>query len=388
MYFFIPVYIILITLGLSTIGMGGLGTYILIPSTFFYLIFDRYYNKNNISKSQPVKFYIGFVIIGLLLAFKATNIEQAFDSQLKAVSVLLFALSIYSFIIQSVKNLNIVLLTNVFILLILVFYFLFSNITLGNDRVAGSALNSNSYGYIVFVGLSSVFLLYTLTNKNKWILYTIFFLVPTTIYIALTTSSRGGLITTLILIIGNIYLISIKRNKKKQNKHIRFYSLISIIIMGLVLNYFYDNIYLNSNINKRFDLLYLNESTREYHVQKAIEIGLENPILGIGAGNYSITPKLIEMGSFTHNAFAEAFVSYGIFGLLLYLLICFSILKKIFFYYKDKNIKKRVISHQILMSFIVFIIYNLLYVVYLSPIFMMMMMMMIALLHKLKTNKI
>ena len=182
------------------------------------------------------------------------------------------------------------------------------------------------------------------------ILYTIFFLVPTTIYIALTTSSRGGLITTLILIIGNIYLISIKRNKKKQNKHIRFYSLISIIIMGLVLNYFYDNIYLNSNINKRFDLLYLNESTREYHVQKAIEIGLENPILGIGAGNYSITPKLIEMGSFTHNAFAEAFVSYGIFGLLLYLLICFSILKKIFFYYKDKNIKKRVISHQILMS--------------------------------------
>ena len=104
--------------------------------------------------------------------------------------------------------------------------------------------------------------------------------------------------------------------------------------------------------------------------KKAIEIGIDNPVIGVGAGNYAIIPKEIEPGSFSHNTFTEVFANFGIIGLIIYLkmllLLTFKILKN----FRTKNIKIRIINYQFLLFFLGFLIYNTLYVVYLSTIFM------------------
>ena len=139
-----------------------------------------------------IRFYLFFVLFGFLSLLYAIDFETALDTQFKVLIVMLFALSIYFFVGESFNNFKLVLFSNSLLLFLLAFYFMFSEMTIEENRLGG-VFNANTYGYINFVALSSLFLLYTLMNKNKWILITLLFLIPFSFYITLQSASRGRL---------------------------------------------------------------------------------------------------------------------------------------------------------------------------------------------------
>ena len=149
-----------------------------------------------------------------------------------------------------------------------------------------------------------------------------------------------------------------------------------IVSIFLVVGLFYlaafvsDNYLKDSYLLKRFNDLEERETPRQFHARKAIEIGSDNPLIGVGAGNYAIVPKAIEQGSFSHNTFTEVFANFGLVGVFMYLIMLFALAIKIRKNLKTNNNRIRVINYQILLFFLVFVIYNTLYVVYLSNIFM------------------
>ena len=387
MKFYIPIYLALNLVILSIFQFGQLGTYVLIPFTFLYIVFGKYKNSPIILKSGPIKLYASFVFFGFLSLFYALDLELALKTQLRVLIVMFFALSIYSYIIESIKNLKVVLFTCFLICTGLFIYVVLNRNIISEDRFNEGVFNSNTYGYIAYVSLSSLFFLYTLTNKNKKVLSALIFMIPASIFLTLETASRGGFFCVTILIAGNLFLLINKSIIKKHTILRISYRILAIIFISVGLNYFYQEIYTGSNISLRFEQLNNIETAREFHFKKAIEIANENIILGIGAGNYSIIPKHTEMGSFSHNSFTEALVSYGIFGLVLYLITLFSILKNIIKGIKHSYSKRKTISYQLLISFFVFIIYNSLYVVYLDSLFMMNLLVLIALTYYTRTNK-
>jgi O-antigen ligase len=387
MKIYIPIYLALNLVILTIFQLGQLGTLVLIPFTFLYIVFAKYNNFPKIFKSGPIKLYASFVFFGFLSLFYAIDLELALKTQLRVLIVMFFALSIYSYIIESIKNLRVVLFTN-FLICIGLFIYVFLNRDMASvDRFDEGVLNSNTYGYIAYISLTSLFFLYTLTNNNKKVLSALILMIPASIYLTLITSSRGGFFCVSIIIVGNLFLLINKSYIKKHLIKRISIRILAIIFIYLGLNYFYQEIYTGSNISLRFEQLNEIETPREFHFKKAIEIANENLILGIGAGNYSIIPKHTEMGSFSHNSFTEAWVSYGIFGLALYLITLFLVLRNIIKGIKHSYFKRKIISYQLLISFFVFIIYNSLYVVYLDSLFMMYLLILIALTYYTQTNK-
>jgi O-antigen ligase len=133
-----------------------------------------------------------------------------------------------------------------------------------------------------------------------------------------------------------------------------------------IASYTYSNYIEGSAVMERFSQLEERESPRSFHMRKAIEIGLTSPIIGVGAGNYAQIPKMIETGSFSHNTYTEIFANYGFIGLILYLYFFILILKQTFKLLKYSETKTKVVLYLILLYILLFLIYNMFYVTYLT----------------------
>lgn len=365
--------IIAVTFLLSALGQGELNTTILIPFSFVYFFLTKKLKNLKIIVSQkPMRWYIFFGIITTTSILYAYNAEVAFNTQKKLIIVMLFSLAIFSYSLTSFKSIRVIYIANAIILFLLIAYVR----TIGIDstvsgRLDESSFNANSYGYYSFTGLSSLFLLHTITKKYYLKIILILAIVTASIgalIITTAAASRGGFTIVALLIIGNIYIINTASKKGFIKKGLMIFTL--IIASYYLVAYYSQTYFKNSYLSQRFDSLEEGETTRNIHLQEAIKIGLENPFFGVGAGNYAFVPKTIEFGSFSHNSFAEVFANHGFTGLIVYSLFIIPFFKKIRDNLSRSGPKQKVINYQILFSLLIFLMYNLLYVVYLTPIFM------------------
>lgn len=366
------IYAILILFLLSFLGLGKLGTNVLIPLTFFSIL-NKPLKIKFIFKLSLVKWYSLIIVISSFSIFYAISPDAAISAQLKKAIVFLFSLTILSFAIESFRNIKLLYLANIFVFLFLIMYVLSTGLELNTSgRADVSILNANSYGYYIFNGLTSIFFLYSsLKFKSKFrvlffILIIIFCILSS--WLVLLSASRGASIITSILIIGNFYLLFIVSRKSRT---IKFFTILFFLI-GLIftVNYVENNHYKDSHLNKRFGELESRESPRQFHLRKAIEIGFDNPIIGVGSGNYAIIPKEIEQGSFTHNSFAEIFANFGFLGLIIFFFFLIQIPKKVIKLLKFANDKHKLILYQILFYCFVFVMYSFFYVSFMSTVFM------------------
>lgn len=366
------IFVFAVTFALHALKLGEVGTLVVIPLGFFIFFIGRLSKTIKLLELNLVFWYLLFFLFASISIFYSIDVDAAIGTQKKMFIVLLFTIAVFSYSISSINTVKVIYRANVFVLFTLIAYVLTLGIDMGSgQRIEENTLNANTYGYYVFTGLFSLFLLYTnrLNNKHR-LIYIIIIIIASifSLWLILASASRGASIIVSLLIAGNILIITATSKKGILRK-----SIISILFFLSVFqfaSFVNDNYLKESYLLERFNDLEERETPRAYHVIKAIEIGLDNPILGVGAGNYAVVPKVLEQGSFSHNSFTEAFANFGLMGLFVYLMIFYSLLKKILKNLKTNNNQIRIINYQILLFVFLFIVYNTLYVVYLSTIFM------------------
>lgn len=374
----IGLYFSLLTFVLPSFGYGQYATYLLIPLSFIFFFLARPKQFVKDIKQKEVKVYLIFILWTTISLFYSKYLDAALSTQGKIIIITILVLSILSLAKYHIKYLYAIYLGNLISLIIMTIYVFRIGVQLDTgSRFEEGELNANMYSYYIFNGIFSCFILYTQKRGNKilWLVLLIT-LIITSFFIILISASRGGIILFFALVILNFLAIYSKTSVGAIQK---FFILLLFFIGTLyTFNYVYTNFISDSNLMARFDSLEDRESPRQYHFRKAIEIGMENPLLGVGSGNYAQIPKEIEPGSFSHNTYTEIFANYGFIGLLLYLYFLLIVIKKLLISPNYKNYYRKVLILQLLIFLFLFSVYNIFYVTYISSQFSVMLFTVIA----------
>jgi O-antigen ligase len=244
-------------------------------------------------------------------------------------------------------------------------YYADKNILIGTfdyteERLNDDILNANQLAYLTFF---ITFLLYISptffsSNRLKRALNLLFLLSPIwSFWIAILTGSRQVLVIQFPLTAILLYDRYLRQTKVSTQ-------VISIIAALILLPMFWeraDNIYEDSFLSTRMEMQ-IEEDARMIHLQRAIRIGLDNPVTGVGPGNYKLytTNKL----SFSHSSYLELFANTGFPGLILYVFMLFYFIKKQWMRYKRT-------LDDVFLNFLIFGLFyaidNIFYVMHLDP---------------------
>ncbi|MDA9325353.1 O-antigen ligase family protein [Flavobacteriales bacterium] len=365
-------FVITVTFALNALELGQIGTTVVIPLGFIYFFLSKRRRIIPILSIKPLFWYIFFFLFASLSILYSIDPNVAIETQLKMFIILIFTIAVFSYALNSIKAVKVLYISNIIVLFLLILYVVKLGIsTEVDERIIDGVLNANTYGYYVFTGLFSLFILYSYRqNRKQKIIFSIVivFVCFYSMLVILASASRGASIIISIVIIGNMFIINFASKKGILKKAI----VLTIFSIGLFyLFIFISENYLNdSYLLRRFNNLEERETPRDFHSRKAIEIGSDHPLFGVGSGNYAVVPKIIEPGSFSHNTFTEIFANYGSIGCVIYFLMLFRVGSKILKNLNINNEKTRIINYQILFFFFMFLIYSTLYVVYLNTTFM------------------
>lgn len=228
---------------------------------------------------------------------------------------------------------------------------------IGHDRMNDDVLNANKLAYYTFYSTIAFFFLADLTNKHKLIskAFRILFLtmIPLSFWVAIMTASRQVLIIQIptILILGYLRYFSHKKMKS-----------VAIASLVVIVFFFYAAdrliaIYNESYLKQRNEVAIADDS-RTKLLENAIQIGMDNPIVGVGPGNFGLVSF---DGRYSHNTYAEIFANTGIMGFLLYTIMLLRLLFVNFRRYRKTKDKQ----YLVYVSFaVIFIFYNFFYVFY------------------------
>jgi hypothetical protein len=348
-------------------------TNIVIPIAFIYFYSDGRFDSA--FKNESIKLFLFFVFWSIFTSLFAKYYENAWTTEKKKVLVFIYMMTVFAFSNKNIKNsiFSIKLLILVFILVIIYSFFLqksYVEYTIReiDDESGSKLMDSNGYGYFIFIGISAAFVYFDAIKNSFFYKILLLPLILISFNIILSTASRGSYLIFLMLIFCNV-LISIYFSGLLRNFKILIMILIAFSI-PLLLN-LSSNLIVGTQLEERFDRRQDAEgTTREMHLNEAIKVGFNNPILGVGGGNYSQVPRDFEQGSFSHNSYAEAFANYGFLGLILLLIIYGEFLYSLRIVFLDKRIFKKKIFFYLLSFLITFMAYNIFYVTYLTIEFM------------------
>tara|TARA_R110001606_G_scaffold374174_2_gene531894 strand:+ start:288 stop:1499 length:1212 start_codon:yes stop_codon:yes gene_type:complete len=223
-------------------------------------------------------------------------------------------------------------------------------------------LNANAYSYYCVFANFSLFYLY-LIYKNRILLFSLFLLPLIFLVIAFTTQSRAGL--ALIILINIMFWFFVNKSDNLSRLKKLFKTILYLIIF-LAISYKFMEIYEGSRISSRISQTAEREDSREILFKEGIEVFTENPIFGVGLGQF---PFYSRYNLFTHNSYTEILSEQGIIGgIFLFSLFLIPTFKSFNNFRKDS---KNPIFRCNLLFFIVFILYNNAYVFYKFPFSMM-----------------
>ena len=360
-------------------GISQIATYFIVPFSFLYFSFK--FPQKKLFKNNSIFLFTIFVIWTLFSSLFSIDYNQAFITEKKLLIIFIYVITIYLYASISVRNslLAYKTLVNVLILFIILNFYSLSTLSSSDigqvrlDRSENSSLDNellgdtNNFGYFLFLGLSSAFLLYNLfytsvLNKIKLVI-----LIIAGFVVIQLTASRGSYVIFLLVVFSNFLIPVINLKISRFNK---FFLFLIIVLAIPFLVYLQSSLIKDSILQSRFETGNEEATTRERHVSEAIKVGLNHPLLGVGGGNYAVTPRSFERGSFSHNSYTEAFANYGIPGLVFLLMLYFEFLWKIIYGLRKKHFKNKHILYYLLCFIIAFLVYNIFYVAYLTFEFM------------------
>lgn len=215
-----------------------------------------------------------------------------------------------------------------------------------SDRLNDEKLNANTMAYYTFYVSLCLYLLANMVSSRFWnkILRIAFLgIIPLSLFVALTTSSRQVLIIQIPL----ITLLLFERYFKNARRKIKILFVITtavvcVILLPMAID-MYDNSYLAVRATRN-----LQDDSRWHLLNDAIKVGSDHFPFGVGAGNYI---NYSFNRHFSHCSFTELFANNGIIGLLLYCYLLYYYIKCQRRYYRQTKDR----------TFIIFLIFGIIF---------------------------
>ena len=359
--------IVMITAVLPIMDASNIGTRILIPLAVLYA-FLRHSNKLRILGKPPLVYFVGLLIWSIFPNLLANNSDVAWITFLRMLIVLLYVYAISIFVSASDLNINVALRAFSVSSGIIFIQFLLSPEALDykNNIEREYGLNANTYGYYAFIGLSSIFLLFSSGRMTLLRVLLLFGMGVLACIIQLMTASRGGFVISATFLIALVWTILQYKNMSFVS---RFFSLILVSIFISLIGMVFSGFYQETLLFSRFTSFEYESIPRVLHAEEAWNLAVNSPIFGIGGGNYAVQFRFFEPGAFTHNGFLEVFVSFGIAGLALYAFMYVEYISALWRSRRNPNIAGFTFTTHILFLAGV-LAYNFLYVPYLTTEFL------------------
>lgn len=355
-FFFASLFFIILVLSTFNRGLNSVSLYIIVPVLSLYSII-RY--RGEIIKFKPlIILYLLFVWI-LLSGLVADDLNLYLATIKTLLGVVLLSTILYCFSIKDVKYIHLFYLLYC-IKFIYIFIYAINNdlltTNISSTRFNLEELNANSFGYYAFFAISSSYLLLLHAKSKKirsiiWIL--VFLCLSTGLIAVIIAASRAGflIITSSVLIMSIIYLLSPFRWKS---------IFFVIVISGLIslsinnLRPILEDTYLFSRFGQ------IESDSRLELLKDGLEVWLDNPIMGVGAGNLN---QYVSRG--THSSYSELLGSNGIVGFLLFVFLLAEPLKKSYTLMVNKELSPKLVLFYVAF-FIIYIFYNFFYWFYMN----------------------
>lgn len=300
----------------------------------FYLIFTS--KKELVSINIIDVLYVIFLFLGLLSFHKSFNLTESYIewSQFLTLFITYFNLKV---LFKKLKNRAKVFLVIMITLLVLeslkILYVFIDNYTFefGIARIpelAGFSSNVNIGAFSVLIKVPFVLFLFYKSKKyiHKFLLL---FLFTISCFDILISLSRGAIYGLIFVIIGMLMMEILKT--KDHNFKFKLSSVFIPLLIGVFIlqAFLFNNNKDSISINRISSLNDFSTTSRIDYFDSAINLFLENPIFGIGIGNWKVVSiknlgdKMI--GYFipfhTHNDFLQIASEIGFLGFICFLLI-------------------------------------------------------------------
>jgi len=322
---------LLFALLLIYLGQGILyksGSLISQASLFIYLSISAYYGFKYVKQKERNIFgnlMLVFLAINLIYWMFSPQIIAGHKSFVNLKNNVFFILTFYPFYFLS-KN-EVLTIRSLQIFLMLIFgvytaqYFLKAEFlmgTLGKDNI----VNNGAYYFVSMLPLMGIFF------RNK-LMYFLLYLIS--LYLVISSAKRGAIISFALGSIIAFYFLLKDIETKNRYRNI----IIVIIGLGFVIYYGYQQIIENSFVQRRFELAFEgNYSNRDIIYTDILNNWLYSGHFINVLFGYGFNGSLFLNGSFAHNDWLEVLSGQGFIGVILYLIILFSIWK----YYLSNNI--------------------------------------------------
>ncbi len=220
---------------------------------------------------------------------------------------------------------------------------------ISSARADDENLNANTLSYYLFYATIAFYIVRDyFSNKSVRKFFSILFLlmVPVSFFVAIIAASRQALIIQIPLLTILIWIRYFVGTKVTTKIFAIVCALIAYFVASDKIMSTYDNSYLSSRNEGAYE-----EDIRVVLIKEAIDVGCENPLVGLGPGGFA---QYNSYDLFSHCTYTELFANSGLFALLIYVYLIFSFIARQFKryrIYKDK-------------AYLIFLTFGVLYAIY------------------------
>lgn len=300
---------------------------------YFYRKKTNFFNFIELNKIA-LFFIISMIVSSLLASYPGRSLKSAFT-----INLLILMVFFLQDFINSKKNLDLFIM--IFALSVglgslvgIIQYktLIVGSMTLGTvtyegagqiARTAGLTLNPNGYG-VMLLSVIPVLLFLSLNSEKQVIKLFSFFLFFTSIISLGLTLSRTNIFGFIIFLF--IFIYNNIRYRNVSKKQIMYLVTILIIITAIVSILLLDILKMRSSFedsstNLRLDMFL-----------KGTKLLIEHPLFGIGFGNFELVERFDDKYGYIygrpgHDILSVLFVSTGLLGSILFIIICYKTLK-------------------------------------------------------------
>ncbi|MEN3044326.1 MAG: O-antigen ligase family protein [Candidatus Hydrothermales bacterium] len=317
---------------------------------FIFFLFLYFLSGNKLKEKVP---FFNFLII--LSSLNFLSILWSLKKDYAFLNSFMFLInSFYYFIgflyFKEKKDLNLLLLS---LLIFLVFNFLISffqyflpdsiiarfwKVEIGEYywslRVKGVFYHSNSYS--AFINLALIMILsFILYSESRLLKYSLIFILFSAVFTIFLTFSRAGYLSLFLSIYFFCFFYLLKKGKAKI---LIFYTILTIILFAIflfIIKLISPSIYLRfeSILWGRREISIL---IRTIFWKEAIKIFINNPIKGLGSGQFAFT-DFSQIHLHAHNAFLNFLVELGILGFIVFIVFLYKIFRFLLDIFRKTN---------------------------------------------------
>lgn len=338
--------------------INSISLYILIPILFLYSVIK---NPRLIVNYKPLTYLLLLFCWSLITMIKSKDLGISLREIRQLVGVFFLCCIFVRYCFVNPKYIYIF-----YILYILKFFTLFyygytHGLLVTDKRFSLEELNANMFGYFGFFSVVSAFFLWQSLQHNFLLKISSFVLFWLCLSLSVVTcfyaASRAGIAISVLMATSLIAIYFFYPFSKKAIIGIILLIAISVAIIP-VLDFYYEG----SILERRFQIESVQNESRYVLAKRAIVVGFQNPMFGVGPGNYRLYNLDTKL---SHSSYTELFANNGIIALIIFLSLLY------YFYKRNRylfsSVKNCIKDAMYFLSYLIlFALYNVFYPFYLQ----------------------